>query len=252
MAVLTAVMLAFTYFAAGFAVCAGVPYTTKTLSTFTSNWSASPFSQNEIADLAVATRDYTVSNHNLDALMAAISDANKKENTPYASYNTEQLLNDTPEAYSLNSEAISHLDDVFDVISTAFMPLLGIAVIAAFCLMGTLRMFGTKPVAKALRWSGIATLVVFALCGIWALVGFDGMFAALHSVFFADGTWTFPADSLLICMYPTAFWIGMGLVWLCTSCVIAILSLVFGAALTKRSNIEANGMDETVKSGQMN
>ena len=74
-------------------------------------------------------------------------------------------------------------------------------------------------------------LVAFIALGAWAVIDFNGLFATFHSVFFSQGNWTFPYDSLLICALPTAFWMGMGVVWLATSAVISILSILIGKRL---------------------
>lgn len=234
MQAITAVMLVLTYIAAGFAVVAGIPETTYRLSLINSQHDESPFSKQQLADLAVETRDYTVSAHDLDALMAQVAQANEEAGTPYADATKEQLLNEVPDEYTLDAAVIAHLDDVNEVVGRFFMPLLGVAMIAAFCLMGMLRMYGSTPVGRALLWAGAAALVLSAVLGIWALVGFDGLFAGLHAVFFADGTWVFPADSLLIRMYPGSFWAGMAMVWLVVSCVLAALSTLMGWLLVRR------------------
>ncbi len=231
---LSAILLALTYFVAGFAVCAGVPGVTEQLAMRCSEADLSPFEHPELTQLAVATRDYTVGSHDLDALTDAIADANSKAATPYAGSSAEELLSEVPDAYTLDEEAIAHLDDVNEVTSRFLMPILGIAVLAGFCIMGAWRMFGSEPIARALIGAGVAVLVAFAVLGAWASFGFNSLFASMHALFFENGTWQFPVDSLLICMYPQAFWVGMGVVWLSTSCVLAALSIAGGAIMLHR------------------
>lgn len=232
MQAITAVMLALTYFAAGFAICAGLPTTTTVLSAQTSRWEGSPFTAAQMEELAVATRDYTVATHDQAALMDAIAKANDEAATPYANADADRLA-EAPDQYTLDADALAHLDDVYEVVSRFTMPLVGVALISAFCLMALLRMFGYRPVGTALLWAGVAVLALFAMLGLWALIGFDGLFASIHSAFFADGTWTFPADSLLIRMYPQAFWMSMGAVWLASSCALAVISLIVGALMLR-------------------
>ena len=73
---------------------------------------------------------------------------------------------------------------------------------------------GRRALGGVAQAAGIAVVAVFALLAAWVVVDFNGFFAAFHSLFFANGTWTFSYDSLLITMYPPEFWIGMGAVWL--------------------------------------
>ncbi|WP_251213289.1 DUF1461 domain-containing protein [Adlercreutzia murintestinalis] len=245
MQVITAIMLALTYFAAGFALCAGIPATTGWLSSQTSLWEGSPFTAAQMQDLALATRDYTVSGHDRAALTEALAHANEAANTPYAALEGEQLISQAPDAYTLDADALAHLDDVYEVVSRFTMPLLGVALISAFCLMALLRMFGYRPVGVALVGAGGAVLVLFAALGIWASIGFDGLFTNIHTLFFADGSWVFPADSLLIRMYPHAFWVGMGGIWLASSCVLAALSLVIGALMLRAAKKRAAARTRT-------
>ncbi|WP_165251819.1 DUF1461 domain-containing protein [Adlercreutzia sp. ZJ304] len=232
--IITSIALAVTYFIAGFAVCVGVPYVTQFLSEQNSVYESTPFTEQQINKLAMATRDYTVGSHNLDALMSEISKANAEASTQYAQASQEELLTDVPDEYTLNESAIAHLDDVNELVSTLYFPMFGVVAIATFCFMAMFKMFGTKPVGKALFYSGVAVLIAFAVIGICALVGFSGFFAGIHALFFQPGTWVFPVDSLLISMYPQSFWIGMGLCWLIVSCVLAALSIVFGRIILKR------------------
>ena len=45
------------------------------------------------------------------------------------------------------------------------------------------------------------------------LVNFDALFTWFHGLFFAAGTWEFPADSLLIELFPDGFWVAAGVTW---------------------------------------
>ena len=69
-------------------------------------------------------------------------------------------------------------------------------------------------------------LAVIALA-VLAVLGWETFFAGFHSLFFADGTWTFSVQDALIRLYPSQFWIdaaaAVGLISLLT----ALLTLVF-------------------------
>ena len=230
---LTSIALALTFFASGFAVCAGVPATTEVLARATSADEISPFSKDQLVEAAVATRAYTVVETDRDALAETVARINADARTPYAAA-TRAQLEAAPDAYALTPYALDHLDDVHAVIERVMPALLGIAVLAAFCFAVTLRQFSTRAVGCALLLAGCGVIAVFVALGAWVLIDFDSFFAAFHSLFFSAGTWTFPYDSLLICMYPQAFWMGMGAVWLATAVTLSILSVVFGIVLTKK------------------
>lgn len=230
---LTAAFLALAYVCLGYAVCAGVPQVTESVSTTTVSGERSPFSKSELVQGASATRDYSFGSHDAEAYYATIADMNRAADTPYADADTAQLMS-APEQYSITPEQLAHLDDVFDVSSMLMLPIIGIACIAAFLVMATLRQFGVRCVARSLLWGGVFVLGVMALFGIWALVSFDSLFGAMHSMLFADGSWVFAADSLLITMLPEAFWAGMAGVWLAISASLAAISLVMGVVLSRR------------------
>ncbi len=67
---------------------------------------------------------------------------------------------------------------------------------------------GTKDTAT---WSSIARggavlAIALLIVGALAAVAFDAAFELFHRIFFPGGNWAFAADSLLIRLYPYAFW----------------------------------------------
>lgn len=233
--VAAAIFLAVTYIGVGYAVCAGAPFVTEKAAFATVDADSSPFDRDQLVEGALATREYSFGSHDLDAYLDTIRRMNQEAGTPYAG--AEDML-DAPVRYSVDREAVSHLDDVNAVSNSLMMPIYGIAAIAVFLLFAGLRMFGTKPVAGALLWAGVGAAAAVALAAVWAVVSFDGFFSTLHSLFFADGTWTFPADSLLITMLPEGFWAGIGAVWAVVSATLAALSAALGSVLGRRSGPE--------------
>lgn len=263
--ILAAAALAFTYLAVGFAVCAGFPQITRNLASDNSAFDASPYTHDQLLDLAMETREFTVGGHARDAdgesaaderyaaalisrAAASAADPEKAERWSDGArailaeedalqmkpWDAMLALSQLDPSYALDASAIVHLDEVNDVVSAARMPILGCTMIAAFCLMALVMMFGPVAAGRALLFGGAATLALFAVLGIWGLFGFDALFAWMHSLFFADGTWVFPADSLLIQMYPIGFWMGMGAWWLASSCVVAVASIVIGAVIIRK------------------
>jgi len=65
------------------------------------------------------------------------------------------------------------------------------------------------------------------LAAVAAVTDFDTFFSAFHGVFFAEGTWTFPYDSLLIRLFPEPFWAVSGASW---AGLVLTIALGYGAA----------------------
>lgn len=231
-AVLCAIFLAVTYLGMGYACCAGIPFVTEKVAYATIDDSGSPFDKEQLVEGALATRDYSFGSHDIDAYGATLRHMNEQAQTPYA--DASEIF-DAPIEYSVDSEQISHLDDVNELASRMMMPILGSAAIAAFLLFAGFRMFGARAVSMTLTLAGAISAAVLLLLGVWAFFGFDGFFAAFHSVFFAEGTWTFPADSLLITMLPGPFWAGMGAMWLAASLLLSVVSILLGLLLRRRT-----------------
>ena len=135
--------------------------------------------------------------------------------------------------YCFSADTVSHLDDCYNLARVAYVLLaaLGAAALVGlvFCgITGRKRLVGAVLLA-----SGIVVLVSFAALGVFAAIDFQRFFATFHALFFSQGNWQFPYDSLLICSLPTAFWTGMGVVWLAVSTLASILSVVIGLKLRK-------------------
>ena len=229
--VMTAIFLTCAYICWGYVVCAGIPQTTSFLAAQTIDDSASPFTTDELVKGAVAVRDYSFDTHDRRALESTIRSMNQSAETSYAD---DPFETGVPDPYTLSEDAIGHLDDVNTIASTAFYPILGITAIAIFCLMCALWMFGMKIAGRALLAAGIIGLSLIAVLALWAIFGFSSLFTVFHGLFFADGSWTFPADSLLITMLPQDFWIGMAGIWLATTALLCVVSIILGLIIRKR------------------
>lgn len=252
LSLLAALCLAATLVGTGLAACAVPQASTEVLSRMFSGVSNAdtPFTHEELVSAALATRDYTVAGHSDEVLYAALCeinaaaaergsagagapdlsgayDATGKVNLSVAALAFEVA----DESYGLTSEAISHLDDVYEVVQTAAALLVFLAVVALGCCIAVGVRSGRRSVGHVLMAAGALVLAAFVALGAWAALDFSGFFALFHSLFFAQGTWTFAYDSLLITMYPTAFWMGMGAIWLVTTCLLSILCIVVGRCL---------------------
>lgn len=150
-----------------------------------------------------------------------------------SSENVDMLLAQASDTYVLDPEAIEHLDDVFGVLATAEPVVLGAFIAAVLTAVGVGCASGRRTFGTVLLCAGLGTIAIFAILGIWAAIDFEGLFAVFHSLFFAQGSWVFSADSLLITMYPEPFWVGMGAIWLATTIAVSAVSAIAGLALRR-------------------
>lgn len=109
--------------------------------------------------------------------------------------------------------AVSHLADVRSVIFAAAVFTAGLALLLGVWLALRLSRRQFDRLASALWAGAVACLVFVLLMGGAGLFDFDSLFTAFHGVFFAEGTWTFSYDSLLIQTFPETFWVAAGVAW---------------------------------------
>jgi integral membrane protein (TIGR01906 family) len=108
---------------------------------------------------------------------------------------------------------VSHLLDVRRVISgartatgvAAFL----LALYAGYCIARR----RVAPFSRGMRAGALAIGLTVILALAASFLDFGALFAAFHGLFFAAGTWTFPADSLLIRLFPERFWMASGAAW---------------------------------------
>ena len=260
LAAATALLLAVALVGSGLAVDA-TPAATRLLAQATQDPGASPYGADQLAGLAEAARAYTVGprdGSSREALAEAVLEAAEAASAPgsptagrwdegaHAAVESARFdgapateamarlaLYGSP--YALDGAALSHLDDCNRLVSTAAPWLLACALgaaggIALLAARGQRRWLG-----RALVAAPALVLAAFALLGLWGALDFSGLFAAFHGALFPQGNWTFPAQSLLISLYPLDFWMGMAALWLATTAAVAILSLAAGIALLRAS-----------------
>ena len=265
------VLLAITLFAAGFGVCC-LPIVTQVLSRATSNAADAPYTSEQLTTLAQATRDFTVDDYGrmafgdegaqqaLANVILQAAEAASAEGSPVAdrkasaasagasaasvgaspSATAFDALAAVSDAYTLDADAVSHLQDCNKLIRSV-APWLwacagaSLAVLAALHIANRRNPRCARAAARICTAAPIALIVALAACGIWAAADFYGFFSAFHEVLFPQGNWTFSIDSLLICMYPLSFWMGMAAVWAATTLVACAASLALGAKLRRAS-----------------
>ncbi|MDP2183342.1 MAG: DUF1461 domain-containing protein [Actinomycetota bacterium] len=112
-----------------------------------------------------------------------------------------------------DASATAHLDDVRAVMEATRLAtglsaaLLAVWMLAAFVSRRWRVVTGALRAAAGIAVSG--TVLASAI----AALDFDRFFAGFHGLFFETGTWTFPADTLLVQLFPEAFWVAAGVAW---------------------------------------
>ena len=247
--IVTAITLALTFVGAGFAVCA-TPPVTHALSTVFADDATSPLDRNQLVRVADATRDYSFGNHDLGELYRTIYevDVEYRSSVGYAAASStgvgfpkiDQVTDKTSiqqltsafdgasELYCFSQDTIKHLDDCHSIAATAYPLIIAAAIIAVAGLIFTGVTGRKRRLGIVMLSAGAIVIVAFVALGAWAAIDFQGFFAMFHSLFFSQGNWLFPYDSLLICALPTPFWAGMGVVWLVIALVLSALAIVIG------------------------
>lgn len=266
LSIATIALLTITLFALGLCACAALPTTTRILSESQSAEHISPYAKSELVSLALETRAFTVEDFGrgafgareaegrlardiLEAAKEALGDDEKANlwtmrarailaSIPDAASLDSQdamakmlELSEASQAYALDADAIAHLNDVNGLLAklAAILGIIGILGVGALAVVGMA--FGRREAGRIVLASGVATIAVILLLAGWALVSFDSLFACMHALFFAAGSWTFPYDSLLICMYPEGFWMGMAIVWGLVSALASAICICAGSWL---------------------
>ncbi len=138
-----------------------------------------------------------------------------------------------------DAPSVSHLADVRRVIAGARLLTWALAIVLAITLATAVARRRFDGIAAALR-AGAAACAVFVLLTVVAgLFDFDALFSSFHGVFFAEGTWTFASDSLLIQTFPETFWATAAAVWAGLVLLGAAL-LALGARAVRASQAEAS------------
>lgn len=105
-----------------------------------------------------------------------------------------------------NEQELAHLDDVQQVMQWA-------DAVVVILLLATLALLYHSRVdwKRYLRRGGITTVAIVSFIILFLLLSFNTAFTIFHLLFFPQGNWIFPADSLLIQTFPLAFFVRMGM-----------------------------------------
>jgi integral membrane protein (TIGR01906 family) len=141
------------------------------------------------------------------------------------------IVDDRP---GFDAPSVSHLADVRRVIAGARLLTWALAIALAIMLAVAVVRRRFDRIAAALRAGALWCTVFVLLTVVAGLLDFDALFSSFHGVFFAEGTWTFAPDSLLIQTFPETFWATAAAVWAGLVLLGAVL-LALGARAVRAS-----------------
>lgn len=131
---------------------------------------------------------------------------------PFAGRRLASTAADRLRIQGFTESEISHLADVRGAFGLALWFVgagLGASAGALAAALGV-RLKVLSAAATRAAALGTASVLVLAVAGA---VAFESLFAAFHGLFFAPGTWVFPAGSLLIGTFPGRFWTIAAVAW---------------------------------------
>lgn len=240
----TSLCLAYAAFGAGLVVCT-TPQATSAVGATFSGWEHSTFPEQDMASIAEGVRAFSVEGAPLEELQSSIESVIERE-APEAAAALEAGeiggqeaisggLAALEERYAMPQDALDHLKDCTPIFTTGRI---STGVVGAFGIVGTvaLALIAGRARAGAVLIAGgtIVGLVIVGL-GAWAVIDFDSIFAWMHSLLFAQGTWTFDSSSLLIRLFPEAFWAAMAGLWVVSSLACAGLLALAGKLLRTKA-----------------
>lgn len=133
-----------------------------------------------------------------------------------------------PEFYrgrpAFDRAATSHLEDVRSLISLTRLIGGAAALILAAWVVALASRKRWRELGRGIELGGWATVALVGAMLIGGLLDFDAAFVWFHGLFFEAGTWTFPADALLIKLFPEPFWVAAGV-------TVATVTALVGAGL---------------------
>ncbi|MFB2573281.1 TIGR01906 family membrane protein [Micrococcus sp. IITD107] len=143
-----------------------------------------------------------------------------QDRVTYGSYGMDYLFNAAPSRYLAELQAdgsplftpseVAHMTDVKVVMLVTMAVGLVLAVLCVLFMVSLARN-AKGGIRRALFAGSLWLLVLMIAVAVLAVLGWQAFFAGFHSLFFADGTWTFAASDTLIRLYPNQFWIDAGI-----------------------------------------
>ena len=106
---------------------------------------------------------------------------------------------------------VSHMADVKSVLTAAFIAA-GVMVVLGLLALLYLGRRSPGGIRRSLFAGALVTLALMVVLVVLAVIGWEQFFTQLHTLFFANGNWTFRLDDTLIRLFPAQFWMDAGIV----------------------------------------
>jgi len=130
---------------------------------------------------------------------------NQKITVDYVKGNTPIL----PLNYT--SSELSHLEDVKKVMAWTNIVYLLLLLFVTIYIILKIKDRSKEELISLLRTGGKVTLISIGIIIFLSLFFFNTLFTLFHQVFFPQGNWMFPPDSLLIQTFPLTFFTHISL-----------------------------------------
>jgi integral membrane protein (TIGR01906 family) len=130
-----------------------------------------------------------------------------------------------------DATAVSHLNDVRRVIDVEQSVTGVLAAVLAVWIGLAIARRRLSAIGEAFFAGAACCVLLVVLGGLAGTMNFDNFFAWFHGLFFAAGTWQFPANALLIEVFPEDFWMACGVVWAGLILFGGLVLGVFGMAI---------------------
>lgn len=267
--VATSIAIAYSLFGLGFMVCT-LPQATSAIGGTFSGWEHATYPEADMEEIAEAVRSFSIEGTSSEDLyntifsvmqesepqIAALFEEGSAKNTDNTTTNNNTAAGKTSNSgngtntsssnlalsstnlaeledqYSLPRNALSHLQDCTPIFTTGRI---SVGVVGGFALVGLIALgilAGRKRIGGTLIAGSALVIGILVALGIWAAVDFDGIFTWMHTLFFAQGSWVFNSDSLLITLFPEAFWAAMAGLWIISSVIFALIAGIVGKILS--------------------
>jgi len=106
---------------------------------------------------------------------------------------------------------LCHLSDVRIILGWSLF-LTYVIMAAAVAVIALTR--NTQFARRSLFAAGITCLALPVVMGVFLLFFFQPTFVIFHEIFFPQGNWQFPANSLIISTFPEQYWQTIGILWM--------------------------------------
>lgn len=129
-----------------------------------------------------------------------------------------------------------------DVKVLLWILLAALVVVLIVCALLIASLLRTSPggVRRALFAGAVWLPLALIALAVLAVLGWNTFFAGVHSLFFADGTWTFSVRDALIRLYPEQFWVDAALVVGAVALLASVVTLVATWPTRRRRELGAD------------